>query len=456
LITINCNIQNPKHLKRFLGFKKTTTLQFSTHISLLLLAFLFVCFTACTNKKAKIAISKPSTSLNQIGKIVGKELSESSKLNMDFEYIENTAGSYGNFEAIENGKARFAIGSNLMYDQQHAAFNFKNVRVILPLYKLVLLITHLDTLKASSLQDLVRNRKIGIGPKKSNTSKLCLYIFSELGLDTTDFTPVYSSYLENEVGKNGIEVSCQFTGLFNPRLKNLVARDSIEIFSLETDPKPFQSQWLLSGISQKLWTSSPYILPPSVFGNKPKKAIFTLSVQGCLYGSKDLDETEVYNLIEEMVKLKPNFMKKNAYFSDIDPNYSDNYFFPLHEGAIHFKNRMKPTFWERYIEAIGLIFSTVFFVGGIVIPFLIRQKRRKARKYELIVKEVLEATLLENKTVSNQELQKIKQRIIKKLSKDKIDYDDELQNLLLLILTSENQNRNYLANQANSSNKQNL
>lgn len=379
-----------------------------------------------------MAISGPSTSLHKAGQVVGKQLEQD--LGVPIELVSEGTSSKFNFELLNKGEVDFAIGSNVLYHKSQPAAGYSKIRTIIPLYEMYFLILHREEEKVSSLGDLIRGKKVGIGPRGSNTSKICKDIFNELGLDTTQYDPVYVGFDENSFDNPEIEICCFFTGLFNPRIKNMIEQPGVKIFDFEPIDPINQDSWRTTGICQKLWTYYPSIIPVKFFGDKPLRPVHTLSLQACLYGTEDTPSHEIQTLIEQIVIHKPSFMTSLSSLQGIDDSYSKNYFYPIHQGAYDYLHKNEPSFWERNVELIGLGLSILLFPLGILMPIYVQQRasRRKTRirRYDRIIKELIEISMAPSSASLNR-LKSMKRLTVTQLDKGTVHFDSEMQNLLL-------------------------
>lgn len=453
LTRTSCEFELLTNLERSCVFnqkiQKSTLLNFFNQtIKITFISFLIsslVLIYGCENNHYSIAIANRNTTLNPIGTIIANQLQQ--ELSIEMTIIDTTSTAYDNFLSIESGKADLAIASNTFYHPQEQAYKFKNVRTIIPLFRMVFIVLYPDTITANSITELLSNKRVGIGPPNSNTARICIDIFRELGVEPTQYTPVYSSF-ETNVLSDTIDVCCYFTGLFNQQIQNMLSKSNAQIFSLEREninPILFQSGSSVTGISKKMWTYSTYIIPRQLYKNKPKEPIYTLALQGCLYGSESLNEEFVYSVVESIVNNKSFYMKQNSFFQDIDPSYTDNYFYPLHKGAIRYKERDKPSFLEKNSEILSFFVSLIALVSGIVSPIIANRRRKRKQKLELMAQELLKLSSLQNISSKSSEatIEKIKKQLIYLLETNKGSFDNNFQNLLTVLKLTELQVLNH-------------
>ncbi len=376
----------------------------------------------------RFAISNGITSMNPIGKILMQELYHD--IGVEVSLIEDSASSLHNFSLVEDGKADLCLGSNVLYAPTSKASSFTNVRTVLPLYQMALFIFCDSADRDKSLIELLNGRKVGLGPRGSNSAKLILEIFQEIGVDTSSYTAVYTPFDRNRIGSAGIEVACFFTGLFNPQLRENISQKHTTLFSLEKDPVTEAQGWTTTGICKKLWTNSNYILPKHFFGQKPDLPIYTLATQCCLYAHKDIPSSSVYAIVESVINGKSNYIRRHPALQDIDPNFNGNFYFPLHEGVGRYQERDKPSFFEKEAEPLsfGLTLITVLIS---LFMYEFNRRKRKRHRLEASLMEIMEASL----NPSNESLEKLqilKRATLERLKRGSLKYDSELQSMILI------------------------
>jgi hypothetical protein len=110
--------------------------------------------------------------------------------------------------------------------------------------------------------------------------------------------------------------------------------------------------------------------------------VVTLAVDNLLVSREDLDETLVYDLFAEMLRLRPAlFSARPELFQPLDEQVArSNFTFSLHPGALHFLQRDEPSFIERYSGvAEVLVTLLVGLISGAFAFVKIYSIRRKNR-----------------------------------------------------------------------------
>jgi len=368
-------------------------------IFLMLLPALFSCNNS--DKTYKIAISDPSTSLNQVGIPLVKLLEK--ELNIKFEIVDQTSGS-----------------------SEH----IKLLSTITPLYNQNLFIIYPDSLKPKNIGDLIRGRRIGLGVEEGGTAMFTQNIFKELGIDYSEYTAVYGKNKDN-VCNNSIDVSCSFTSFNSNRIVNMLKNKNTRLFSLDDAEKAFGGS-AVDGICKKLWTAKPLVIPKNSYYSKPEEPILTVSVFTSLLCKKNLDTEFIHDITETIVKNKSILIKENPVINQVsENNLHETLYYPLHRGVHMFLDRNKPSFLERYAEVIALVLSIVILLSGIISSYRNWSKQRKKDRIDVYYEQVLEIDCSIMETTDTQKLNqkietlyKIRERAFENLIKEKLSADE--------------------------------
>lgn len=388
---------------------------------------------ACDNtpKKYKIAISDPSTSLYQVGIPLIKLLEK--EMGVQFEIIDTTSGSVEHIKLLSEGKIDFAIALTTIDDTIFDTGNklsCDNIRTITPLYNQSLFIIYPDSLKAKQIDDLICGRRIGLGIKKGGTAQFTIRILKELGIDQTEYTPVYTPNKENFCNNN-IDISCSFTSFNNGRIVDMLSKKNMHLFSLGDVERAFSGS-SVDGICKKLWIAKPQIVPKNSYYSKPEKPVLTVSVFTSLLCRKSIDDAFVQDITETIIQNKSNLIKQNPVINQVSENNLDKtLFFPLHRGVHLYQKRYQPSFLERYAEVIALLLSIALILSGGVSSYRKWNQQRKKDRIDVYYEEVLkldrsitqtnDANLLEQKIKL---LYQIRERAFDNLIKEKLSADE--------------------------------
>ncbi len=126
----------------------------------------------------------------------------------------------------------------------------------------------------------------------------------------------------------------------------------------------------------------PFVIPAGTYGDLTTKPVLTLAVDKLLVTRPDLPDSVIYDLINELVRLRPALAAKRpglfqGLAGDFDASRSS---YVVHGGAQAYLQRSEPTVYERY-SGIAEVLVTAFIalasatVAGVRI-FRVRRKNR--------------------------------------------------------------------------------
>jgi hypothetical protein len=129
---------------------------------------------------------------------------------------------------------------------------------------------------------------------------------------------------------------------------------------------------------------------------------------------KETDRRLVYDFVKGVMEGKHYLGQRNILCANLKEDFDrDALNLPLHEGAEDYFDRNQPSFFERYAEAFGVIFSIMVVLIGAISSF----KKIKKERIDKYYRKVMSATSIE-------ELNKIEEQAIYQLEKDKLSADE--------------------------------
>jgi len=402
-------------------------------IKILLILILSSALFACNNteKKYKIAISDPSTSLHQVGMPIIKLLEK--EMDVQFEIIDTTSGSVEHIKLLSEGKIDFAIALTTVNGNEfneEIKLEYDNIRTISPLYNQNLFIIYPDSLKPTSLDNLIRDRRIGFGVERGGTAQFTMQILRELGIDSSEYTPVFTTNKDNYCNDE-IDVSCSFTSFNNNRIVNMLNNKDLQMYSLGFVERAFSGS-SVDGICKKLWIGKPQILPKNSYYSKPEKPVLTVSVYTSLLCSKELDDVFIQDITETIINNKSTLIKQNPVINQVsEDNLNEILFYPLHLGVHLYQDRYQPSFLERYAEVLALLLSIALILSGVISSYRKWNLQRKKDRIDVYYEEVLgidrSITNASDKELLEQKIKmlyEIRERAFDNLIKEKLSADE--------------------------------
>jgi len=143
-------------------------------------------------------------------------------------------GSFENCRMLWNDEIDFAIAQNdtkvIDFLEGDMSIADSKIRTVIPLYPEILFILYSDSIQPTSLYDLVKGRRIGVGPENSGTSKFFRFLLNHFDIPNEDYTFVHTTWLENKVGDK-IDISVTLAGYNTSNVLDMVHNKNCEIFS---------------------------------------------------------------------------------------------------------------------------------------------------------------------------------------------------------------------------------
>lgn len=267
--------------------------------------------------------------------------------------------------------------------------NIKNIRTIMALLPRIVMITyHKKIPRPKSLEDLLTNRTVVFEKLDTSDELFFSHLLSHFGIDKeTDFKSIYlneedfDDYLE----KDSIKIFITLSHLKNALIHDLLENNH-QLFSLD-DPELYLRGSSVDGFCLSNPEAYPFLLPKSTFLENPSHPVLTVGIRDILICHKDMSDDLVYNIIRSVSENKSVLTRQDKAYGLLSLDYTStntSFAFPLHEGSIHFLNKDKPGFFERYAELFGVIFSIfVVMAGGIpqVRGYIKQRKKDRIDEY---------------------------------------------------------------------------
>ena len=365
------------------------------HVMKIFLIVLFILgLLGCKDRKDcyRLAAGPPKTSYNKVGSTIASVICREGKVNIEaifepitFEGKALPLNALNNCCLLSKNKVDFAISQNdvsLSPDMEEKGVEFSMLRSVIPLYPEMLFIIykpHLAPAK-NSLKELIRGKKIAMGPQNSGTARLTKILFKEFGILPNEYRQQYVTFEEN-VLSDTVDICCLVTGFDNDRVQKSL-RLGGKIFSLG-DPDLAGEGSAADGFCLKYPLAKPIVIPKNIYQNLPENPVLTVAIDAMLLTREDVADDVVYNVVETILNRKQTMVMDmdNKLLSQITEQFDPlKLRFPLHNGAKHYLERNKPKFYERYAELFGVLFSILIaFFGGIATLNKWRKLRKKNR-----------------------------------------------------------------------------
>jgi hypothetical protein len=131
----------------------------------------------------------------------------------------------------------------------------------------------------------------------------------------------------------------------------------------------------------------PFVIPLGTYGESTPEPIVTIAVDKILVTRSDLDSAVVYDLISDILRLRPALAaKRPGLFQQLSEDFDvSRSRFVLHPGTLDYLQRSEPTIYERYsgvAEVLVTLLIALFSAALAGVRILrIRRKNRIDRYY---------------------------------------------------------------------------
>ena len=276
-------------------------------------------------------------------------------------------------EAIATGDADIALVSNYLEFRD-------DIATVMPLYPTVLHIAHRSGADAQVGPDMFLGKTVYAGEDGSASRQLFERIAERMGLGRDDYEFIANSSTLPDVavvfGPISPERSLELPGYF--------------LSSLGT-PQDIGSGGIVDAAVLLNPSFRSFIIPEGTYGPATPGAVVTVAVDKILVARSDLDESLVYDLINDVLRLRPALagMRPGIFqqlTEDFDTSRST---FIVHPGTQAYLQRSEPTVYERYSGvaevAVTLIIALVSALYAVLSVLRARRKNRIDRFYLEII-----------------------------------------------------------------------
>jgi len=235
-------------------------------------------------------------------------------------------------QAVVSGAADIALISN---DQPFR----DDVATVMPLYSTVLHIVHPAAVSSRDLTNLLRNADVFAGLEGAAARRVFSRLTSNIDLAGEDY-----QFITDRT------VIADLAVVFAPIAPDRLAEyPGVQLWSIGT-PDDIGAGGAIDSIVLLNPHFRPFVIPAGVYGDANLEPIVTIAVDKLIVTREDLDSAVVYDLINEVLRLRPalgsvhpGLLQQVA--DDFDASRSR---YILHAGTQDYLQRSEPTFVERY------------------------------------------------------------------------------------------------------------
>jgi TRAP-type uncharacterized transport system substrate-binding protein len=322
-----------------------------------------IVLTACDNDPIKLRMVTPIAVMDrEITEELSRLLGENSTISIE---LSDTAESdAAALDALLAGDADIALVSN------YVPFR-TGISTVMPLYPSVLHIGYSRDRDATSGSALIRGATVFAGAPGSASRQIFERIAARLDLAPGEFS--YIDDVEQEP-----DVFVVFAPISPDRLEEL---PDFRLFSFGF-PGDIGTGSFVDATALMNPQLEPFVIPVGIYDNAASDPVLTVASDMMLVTRDDMDDTVVYDLVQELLRLRPALAAlKPGLFQrltgDIDSNSST---FVLHPGLLAYTQRDAPSVYERY-SGIAEVAVTLFvaLISATIAGMRIYRMRQKDR-----------------------------------------------------------------------------
>lgn len=272
-------------------------------------------------------------------------------------------------DAIAAGKADVALISN---SQEFR----RDIATVMPLYPTVLHIARRDGFAEPTARGDLSDAAVFAGAKGSASRSIFERIADNIGLADDDYRYVTDP---SEVADMVV--------VFAPIAPERIAEfPELRLISMGT-PQEIGNGGTVDAAVLLNPHFRPFVIPVGTYGDSTPEPIVTIAVDKILVTRSDLDSAVVYDLISDILRLRPALAaKRPGLFQQLSEDFDvSRSRFVLHPGTLDYLQRSEPTIYERYsgVAEVAVTLMIALFSAALagVRILRIRRKNRIDRYY---------------------------------------------------------------------------
>jgi hypothetical protein len=331
---------------------------------LMVISCCLVAIAACESRQSSLRFVTP---VNPIDRAIAEELGDlfdeervSTRIRMTDAALSDEAA----LDAVVAGRADIALISNSL-DYR------RDVATIMPLYATVLHIARHKDVDANVGAVMLRDADVYAGTVGSASRSMFERIAERLGVAPADFR-----FVEDPSEPVDVVV------VFAPISPDRVAEFPDYVLSSIGNPDDIGDGNILDAAVLLNPHFRPFIIPAGTYGDATPEPVATIAVDKILVTRGDLDSSVVYDLINDILRLRPVLAaRRPGLFHHLSENFdASRSRFVLHAGTQAFLQRSAPTIYERYSGIAEVAVTLIVALASAMIAGIrIFRMRRKNR-----------------------------------------------------------------------------
>ena len=336
-------------------------------LAILLVIVPAVILAACDSGPTELKLVAPSSDLDhEIARDLAALLEQGSVFR-----LEVSAQQESGEEALDlllSGKADLAWVSNYLPYRE-------GIATVMPLYPSVLHIAYREDRDATDGYTLLDQALILAGAEGSASRLMLGRMIARLNMPADAYT--YLDPTELDAGRSP-DIAVVFAPISPQRTPELAG---YRLFSFGA-PSDIGTGSVVDAAALINPPLRPFVIPTSTYGEATPGPIVTVAVDKILVARSDLDPSVVYDLINEVRRLRPALAAtRHGIFDQLGDGFDvSKSTFVLHSGAQDFLQRAEPTIYERYSGVAEVVVTLMIALASATLAaFRILKMRRKNR-----------------------------------------------------------------------------
>ena len=245
---------------------------------------------------------------------------------------ETPMGGAKALDAIAAGDADIALVSNYIGFRDDMA-------TIMPMYPTVLHIAHQGGIDVQLGPEMFRDATVYAGEEGSASRRLFERITKSMGLGPDDFEFVTDSSTLPDVAV-----------IFGPISLERFAEYPGYVLSTLGTPQDIGTGGIIDAAILRNPHFRSFVIPAGIYGPATPGPVVTVAVDKILVARSDLDETLVYDLVNDILRLRPALAgMRPGIFQQLSEDFdTSKSTFVVHPGTQAYLQRSEPNIYERY------------------------------------------------------------------------------------------------------------
>ena len=256
---------------------------------------------------------------------------------------ETPMGGAKALDAIAAGDADIALVSNYI--------GFRDdMSTIMPLYPTVLHIAHQGGIDVQLGPEMFRDATVYAGEEGSASRRLFERITESMGLGLNDFEFVTDSSTMPDVAV-----------IFGPISPERFAGYPGYVLSTLGTPQDIGTGGIIDAAILRNPHFRSFVIPAGFYGPATPGPVVTVAVDKILVARSDLDETLVYDLVNDILRLRPALAgMRPGIFQQLSEDFdTSRSTFVVHPGSQAYLQRSEPNIYERYSGVAEVVVTLI-------------------------------------------------------------------------------------------------